>query len=100
MGICTEDDDPMVPLVGHSISYRIATGRRQGRNVLTLQTLPAIDEPFTTRAGNVIGGSLPQGTLSPRPGSQLVHAGVAPKANECDKTVVRNPYADPLSCFS
>jgi hypothetical protein len=39
--------------------------------VLTLQTLPAIDEPFTTQVGNVAGFSL--------------HAGVAAKANERDK---------------
>jgi hypothetical protein len=66
-----EGDDPMEALIGHSVTYRIATGPRQGRKVLTLQTLPAIDEPFTTRAGNVAGFSL--------------HAGVAAKANERDK---------------
>jgi len=67
----TEDDDPMASLIGHSITYRIATGPRQGRKVLTLQTLPAIDEPFTTRVGNVAGFSL--------------HAGVAAKACERHK---------------
>ncbi len=66
-----DDADPMQSLIGHSITYRIATGPRQGRKVLTLQTLPAIDEPFTTRVGNVAGFSL--------------HAGVAAKANERDK---------------
>lgn len=39
--------------------------------MLTLQTLPAIEEPFTTRVGNVAGFSL--------------HAGVATRANERDK---------------
>ena len=67
----TGGDDPMDTLIGHSITYRIATGPRQGRKVLTLQSLPAIDEPFTTRAGNVAGFSL--------------HAGVAAKAHERDK---------------
>jgi len=38
------DEGPMDTLIGHSITYRIATGPRQGRKVLTLQTLPAIDE--------------------------------------------------------
>lgn len=52
-----DDDDPMQSLIGHSITYRIATGPRQGRKVLTLQTLPATDEPFTTRVGNVAGFS-------------------------------------------
>ncbi|MEA2078746.1 MAG: IS91 family transposase [Pseudomonadota bacterium] len=65
------DEGPMDTLIGHSITYRIATGPRQGCKVLTLQTLPAIDEPFTTRAGNVAGFSL--------------HAGVAAKAHERDK---------------
>jgi hypothetical protein len=67
----TEGDDPMAALIGHSVTYRIATGPRQGRKVLTLQTLPAIDESFTTRVGNVAGFSL--------------HAGVAAKANEREK---------------
>jgi hypothetical protein len=67
----TESDDPMMSLIGHSVTYRIATGPRQGRKVLTLQTLPDIDEPFTTRVGNVAGFSL--------------HAGVAARAGERDK---------------
>ncbi len=67
----TGGDDPMDTLIGHSITYRIATGSRRGRKVLTLQSLPAIDEPFTTRAGNVAGFSL--------------HAGVAAKAHERNK---------------
>ncbi len=71
LSLDTEGDDPMASLIGHSVTYRIATGPRQGRKVLTLQTLPAIDEPFTTRVGNVAGFSL--------------HAGVAAKANERDK---------------
>ena len=67
----TESDDPMMSLLGHSVTYRIATGPRQGRKVLTLQTLPDIDEPFTTRVGSVAG-------FSP-------HAGVAARAGERDK---------------
>ncbi len=39
--------------------------------MLTLQSLPAGDEPFSTRMGNVAGFSL--------------HAGVASKAHERDK---------------
>ncbi|WP_180101632.1 transposase zinc-binding domain-containing protein, partial [Acinetobacter sp. YH12151] len=34
------DDDPMTPLLGHSITYRIAVGSQAGRKVFTLQTLP------------------------------------------------------------
>jgi hypothetical protein len=37
------DDDPMQPLIGCLISYRIAMGLKQGRKVLTLQTLPAVE---------------------------------------------------------
>jgi hypothetical protein len=40
------DDDPMTPLLGHSITYRIAVGPQAGRKVFTLQTLPASDELF------------------------------------------------------
>ena len=36
-----DDDDAMVQLQGHSITYRIAVGPQQGRKVFTLQTLPA-----------------------------------------------------------
>ena len=35
-----DDDDVMVQLQGHSITYRIAVGPQQGRKVFTLQTLP------------------------------------------------------------
>jgi hypothetical protein len=66
-----DDDDPMHTLIGHSITYRIATGPRQGQKVLTLQTLPAINEPPDIGVGNVSGFSL--------------HAGVAAKANERHK---------------
>ncbi len=71
LSLDTGSDDPMDALIGHSITYRIATGPRQGRKVLALQSLPASDEPFTTRVGNVAGFSL--------------HAGVATKAHERDK---------------
>jgi len=67
----SKDEDPMDTLIGYSTTYRIATGPRQGRKVLTLQSLPAIEEPPTTRAGYVSGFSL--------------HAGVATKANERNK---------------
>jgi hypothetical protein len=36
------DDDSMQPLIGCSVSYRIAVRPQQGRKVLTLQTLPAV----------------------------------------------------------
>jgi hypothetical protein len=35
-----DDDNVMVQLQGHSITYRIAVGPQQGRKVFTLQTLP------------------------------------------------------------
>ncbi len=64
------DEDPMNPLLGHSITYRIALGPQAGRKVFTLQTLPACDpqERFGDAPGNVAGFSL--------------HAGVAARANE------------------
>lgn len=65
------DDDPMTPLLGHSIAYRIAVGPQAGRKVFTLQTLPTCDEPFDDGVGKVAGFSL--------------HAGVAAKAHERKK---------------
>ncbi len=64
-------DDPMTPLLGHSITYRIAVGPQAGRKVFTLQTLPASDEPVDGGAGKVAGFSL--------------HAGVAARADERKK---------------
>ncbi len=65
------DDEAMTPLLGHSITYRIAVGPQAGRKVFTLQTLPASDEPFDEGVGKVAGFSL--------------HAGVAARADECKK---------------
>ena len=65
------DDDPMTPLLGHSITYRIAVGPQAGRKVFTLQTLPASGELFDDGAGKMAGFSL--------------HAGVAARADERKK---------------
>jgi len=35
------EEAPIDALLGHSITYRIATGPREGQKVFTLQTLPA-----------------------------------------------------------
>ena len=65
------DDDPMTPLLGHSITYRIAVGSQAGRKVFTLQTLPTSGDPFGDGIGKVAGFSL--------------HAGVAAWADERKK---------------
>jgi hypothetical protein len=65
------DDDPMAPLLGHSITYRIAVGPQAGRKVFTLQTLPGCNEPFDDGVGKVAGFSL--------------HAGVAARSDERKK---------------
>ena len=65
------DDDPMTPLLGHSITYRIAVGPQAGRKVFTMQTLPASGEPFDDGIGKVAGFSL--------------HAGVVARADERKK---------------
>lgn len=67
------EDDPMNPLLEHSITYRIAVGPQAGRKVFTLQTLPACDpeDQFGDTVGKVSGFSL--------------HAGVAAKAHERNK---------------
>jgi hypothetical protein len=65
------ESGPLDQLLGHSITYRIAVGPRQGRKVFTLQTLPATDDPYGDGIGEVGGFSL--------------HAGVAAKAQERNK---------------
>ena len=62
---------PLDPLLGHSITYRIAVGPHAGRKVFTLQSLPATNEPFDDALGKVAGFSL--------------HAGVAAWADERTK---------------
>jgi hypothetical protein len=71
--VATSDDDPSNKLLGSSITYRIAVGPQQGRNVFTLQTLPDYesDVPLVSALGGVAGFSL--------------HAGVATNANERTK---------------
>src|SRR5690554_3283001 len=61
----------MTPLLGHSITYRIAVGSQAGRKVFTLQTLPTSGDPFGDGIGKVAGSSL--------------HAGVAARADERKK---------------
>ncbi|MGS8736615.1 IS91 family transposase, partial [Salmonella enterica subsp. enterica serovar Infantis] len=39
------DDDPMTPLLGPSITYRIAVGSQAGRQVFTLQPRPTSGDP-------------------------------------------------------
>jgi hypothetical protein len=62
------DEGSMDPLIGHSITYRIALGPQAGRKVFTLQTLPDSGEAFDDPVGQVSGFSL--------------HAGVAAKAHQ------------------
>src|SRR5699024_12599440 len=52
------DDDPMTPLLGHSITYLIAVGSQAGRRVLTLQTLPTCGYPVCRWIGKGTGSSL------------------------------------------
>ncbi len=54
----------MTPLLGHSITYRIAVGSQAGRKVFTLQTLPTSGDPFGDGIGKEVAGS-------------SLHAGVA-----------------------
>ncbi len=61
-------DDGMDALRTSSITYRVATGKHAGRKVITLQTLPADENPRDDGAGKVGGFSL--------------HAGVAAEAHE------------------
>src|SRR5690606_12947667 len=73
-------------LLGASITYRIATGPREGQKVFTLQTLPAEPEVPRREVAESSGFSL--------------HAGIAAKASQRDKLerlaryVARPPVAN------
>ena len=56
------EEAPIDTLVGHSIRYRIATGRREGQKVFTLQTLPAESEPSKPDVAQSSGFSLHAGS--------------------------------------
>lgn len=65
------EEAPIHALIGHSITYRIATGPREGQKVFTLQTLPPDPEPLSADVAASSGFSL--------------HAGVAAQAAEREK---------------
>ena len=73
-----DDDDVMVQLQGHSITYRIAVGPQQGRKVFTLRTLPPDEDS--------LGGTPPAGSdrVAKETGFSL-HAGVSTEAHQRDK---------------
>jgi hypothetical protein len=60
------EDDPMLQIHGYSITYRIATGKQQGRKVFTLQTIAPMAEQGLAAgcASNVAGFSLHAGVMS------------------------------------
>jgi hypothetical protein len=66
------DSVPMHDLIGHSITYRVATGPRAGQKVFTLQTLPPREE------------LLSQESLARAAGFSL-HAGVSAQGGERTK---------------
>jgi hypothetical protein len=65
------EEAPIHGLLGHSITYRIATGPREGQKVFTLQTIPASPEGPRREVAEASGFSL--------------HAGVAAKGSQRDK---------------
>lgn len=66
------EEDPIHGLLGHSITYWIATGPREGQKVFTLQTMPADPQSAARRdVAESTGFSL--------------HAGVAAKGSQRDK---------------
>jgi hypothetical protein len=65
------EEAPIHALIGHSITYRIATGPREGQKVFTLQTLPPDPERSSAAVAEASGFSL--------------HAGVSAKGAERDK---------------
>jgi hypothetical protein len=65
------EEAPINALLGASITYRIATGPREGQKVFTLQTLPVEPEAPRREVAESSGFSL--------------HAGIAAKASQRDK---------------
>jgi len=65
------EEAPIHGLLGSSITYRIATGPREGQKVFTLQTLPAEPDAPRPQVAESSGFSL--------------HAGIAAKASQRDK---------------
>jgi ribosomal protein S27E len=65
------EDAPINSLLGASITYRIATGPREGQKVFTLRTLPAEPDEPRREVAESSGFSL--------------HAGIAAKASQRDK---------------
>jgi hypothetical protein len=59
-------DDPMLQIQGYSITYCIATGKQQGRNVFTLQSIaPMAEQELAVGCtANVAGFSLHAGVVS------------------------------------
>ena len=60
------ENEPMLQIQGHSITYPIATGKQQGRKVFTLQVLAPMAEQGLAPgcAGNVASFSLHAGAMS------------------------------------
>ena len=65
------EEAPVNSLLGHSITYRIAVGPREGQKVFTLKTLPADPERASANVAESSGFSL--------------HAGVSAQAGEREK---------------
>ena len=70
------EESPIDNLLGHSITYRIATGPREGQKVFTLQTLPAELDQRRPDAAECSGFSL--------------HAGIAAKVSQRNKVRSRS----------
>lgn len=67
------EEDPLLDIHSHSVTYRVAIGPQKGRKVITLQTIPPQPEPATesARVAKLNGFSL--------------HAGVAARAHQRKK---------------
>ena len=82
------DEAPVNVLLGHAITYRIATGPREGQKVFTLQTLPADPERARIDVAESSGFSL--------------HAGVSARGSDREKLehlarYISRPPVDPTN---
>ena len=62
----SEEDELLQNVLGHSITYRVATGPQQGQKVLTLQTIAPqpVEEESSDRVAKVSGFSLHAGVMA------------------------------------
>jgi hypothetical protein len=80
-------DAPINSLIGHSITYRVATGPREGQKVFTLQTLPPDPDRSRANVAESSGFSLHAGVWV-RGGERSTRSESCEPGSACGRTAV------------